>query len=110
MFLTQKILVQFRVPFVFALFRLRTETLSGLIGLKPRAATQVWRRANKKIRGEAVAKRRTRKGGKVQKAIVGISLEEIKQRRAAKPDPTKVRCRPTFQIGRGTIFSTTRIY
>ncbi|CDJ68260.1 60S ribosomal protein L24, putative [Eimeria necatrix] len=56
--------------------------------------TLVWRRANKKIRGEAVAKRRTRKGGKVQKAIVGISLEEIKQRRAAKPDPTKMRKMP----------------
>ncbi|KAL8438110.1 hypothetical protein ACSSS7_000475 [Eimeria intestinalis] len=51
---------------------------------------KVWRRANKKSRGEAVAKRRTRKTTKVQKAIVGISLEEIKQRRAAKPDPTKV--------------------
>ena len=53
---------------------------------------KVWRRANKKSRGEAVAKRRTRKGAKIQKAIVGISLEEIKQRRAAKPDPSKV-CR-----------------
>lgn len=37
-----------------------------------------------------MAKRRTRKNAKVQKAIVGISLEEIKQRRAAKPDPSKV--------------------
>ncbi|KAL8446016.1 hypothetical protein Emag_004868 [Eimeria magna] len=54
----------------------------------------VWRRANKKSRGEAVAKRRTRKTSKVQKAIVGISLEEIKQRRAAKPDPTKMRKMP----------------
>ncbi|KAL8454516.1 hypothetical protein Emed_000237 [Eimeria media] len=56
--------------------------------------TLVWRRANKKSRGEAVAKRRTRKTSKVQKAIVGISLEEIKQRRAAKPDPTKMRKMP----------------
>ncbi|KAL8424589.1 hypothetical protein Efla_003705 [Eimeria flavescens] len=56
--------------------------------------TLVWRRANKKSRGEAVAKRRTRKSGKVQKAIVGISLEEIKQRRAAKPDPNKMRKMP----------------
>ncbi|CDJ59947.1 60S ribosomal protein L24, putative [Eimeria maxima] len=56
--------------------------------------TLVWRRANKKSRGEAVAKRRTRKGAKIQKAIVGISLEEIKQRRAAKPDPSKMRKMP----------------
>ncbi|KAL8271309.1 hypothetical protein Esti_004748 [Eimeria stiedai] len=58
------------------------------------ALLKVWRRANKKSRGEAVAKRRTRKTSKVQKAIVGISLEEIKQRRAAKPDPTKMRKMP----------------
>lgn len=56
--------------------------------------TLIWRRANKKSRGEAVAKRRTRKSGKVQKAIVGISLDEIKQRRAAKPDPSKMRKMP----------------
>ncbi|CDJ34588.1 uncharacterized protein EMH_0021160 [Eimeria mitis] len=57
-------------------------------------ASKVWRRANKKSRGESVAKRRTRKGAKVQKAIVGISLEEIKQKRATKPDASKMRKMP----------------
>lgn len=56
--------------------------------------TLVWRRVNKKSRGEAVSKRRTRKAAKLQKAIVGISLEEIKQRRATKPDPSKLRKMP----------------
>ncbi|XP_026191973.1 60S ribosomal protein L24 [Cyclospora cayetanensis] len=63
--------------------------------------TLAWRRANKKSRGEAVAKRRTRKGGKIQKAIVGISLEEIKQRCAAKPDPTKMRKMPAKDAKKG---------
>jgi len=48
--------------------------------------TQAWRRFNKKIKVNEVAKRRTKKTTRVQKAIVGISLDEIKRRRAEKPE------------------------
>ena len=44
--------------------------------------TQAWRRFNKKIKVDETIKRRTKKTTRVQKAIVGISLEEIKRRRA----------------------------
>lgn len=49
--------------------------------------TLLWRRMNKKGGKDAVSKRRTRKSTKtVQKAIVGLSLEDIKRTRAQKPE------------------------
>jgi len=48
--------------------------------------TQAWRRFNKKIKTEDVAKRRTKRSTRVQKAIVGMSLDEIKRRRNEKPE------------------------
>jgi len=48
--------------------------------------TQAWRRFNKKTKVDEITKRRTRKTTRVQKAIVGISLDEIKRRRAEKPE------------------------
>ena len=48
--------------------------------------TQAWRRFNKKTKVEEGSKRRTRKTTRVQKAIVGMSLDEIKRRRAEKPE------------------------
>ncbi len=48
--------------------------------------TQAWRRFNKKIKLEEINKRRTKKTTRVQKAIVGMSLDEIKRRRAEKPE------------------------
>jgi len=47
--------------------------------------TQGWRRLNKKINVESQVKKRTRKTTKFQRAIVGVSLEEIKKKRAQKP-------------------------
>ncbi|CAM9840992.1 unnamed protein product, partial [Ectocarpus fasciculatus] len=44
--------------------------------------TQSWRRLNKKGKDDGIAKKRTRKAAKVQRAIVGVSLEEIKKKRA----------------------------
>jgi large subunit ribosomal protein L24e len=44
--------------------------------------TQAWRRFNRKTKVEEIQKRRTRKTTRVQKAIVGLSLEEIKRKRA----------------------------
>mmetsp|Transcript_6304 Transcript_6304/g.4743 ORF Transcript_6304/g.4743 Transcript_6304/m.4743 type:complete len:158 (-) Transcript_6304:38-511(-) len=44
--------------------------------------TQAWRRFNKKIKVDESIKRRTKKTTKVQKAIVGMSLDEIKRKRA----------------------------
>eukprot|EP00742_Colponemidia_sp_Colp-10_P000119 GILJ01000131.1.p2 GENE.GILJ01000131.1~~GILJ01000131.1.p2 ORF type:complete len:146 (+),score=36.98 GILJ01000131.1:46-483(+) len=43
--------------------------------------TQTWRRHNKKGKVEEVTRRRTRRTAKMQKAIVGASLEEIKKKR-----------------------------
>ncbi|CAM9532207.1 unnamed protein product [Ectocarpus sp. 13 AM-2016] len=48
--------------------------------------TQAWRRLNKKIKVEEVTRRRTRKTTKLNRAIVGASLEEIKKKRSQKPE------------------------
>merc|ERR1719231_1183941 len=47
--------------------------------------TTAWRRLNKKMNVDVVVRKRTRKATKVQRAIVGVSLEEIKKKRAQKP-------------------------
>merc|ERR1712186_307645 len=48
--------------------------------------TQAWRRMNKKGKADESAKKRTRKAQKFQKAIVGMSLEDIKKKKAQKPE------------------------
>jgi large subunit ribosomal protein L24e len=48
--------------------------------------TQAWRRFNKKIKVDEISKRRTRKTTRVQKAIVGLSLDEILRRKNEKPE------------------------
>ena len=48
--------------------------------------TQAWRRMNKKGKTDETAKKRTRKVAKFQKAIVGMSLEDIKKKKAQKPE------------------------
>jgi len=48
--------------------------------------TTAWRRLNKKIKTEEFAKKKKRKAVKIQKGIVGISLEEIKRKRTEKPE------------------------
>ena len=44
--------------------------------------TQASRRFNKKVKVDDIQKKRTRKTTKVQKAVVGLSLEEFKRKRA----------------------------
>ena len=44
--------------------------------------TTAWRAYNKKIKIDDTGKRRTKKKAKVQKAVVGMSLDEIKRRKA----------------------------
>merc|ERR1712232_639746 len=51
--------------------------------------TQQWRRMNKKGKADEAAKKRTRKVQKFQKAIVGMSLEDIKKKKAQKPELRK---------------------
>ena len=48
--------------------------------------TTNWRRKNKKGKAEEAGKKRTKKTVKVQKAIVGMSLDDIKKKKAAKPE------------------------
>merc|ERR1712137_136566 len=43
--------------------------------------TQASRRFNKKLKVEEIQKKRTRKTTRVQKAVVGMSLDEIRRRR-----------------------------
>ena len=45
-----------------------------------------WRRKNKKGKAEEAGKKRTKRTAKVQKAIVGMSLEDIKKKKAQKPE------------------------
>merc|ERR1712190_242659 len=51
--------------------------------------TQAWRRMNKKGKTDEVAKKRTRKVQKFQKAIVGMSLDDLKKKKAQKPELRK---------------------
>merc|ERR1719149_178069 len=48
--------------------------------------TQAWRRMNKKGKVDESGKKRTRKAQKFQKAIVGMSLDDIKKKKAQKPE------------------------
>jgi large subunit ribosomal protein L24e len=51
--------------------------------------TQTWRRLNKKIKDDSVARKKTRKTAKIQRAIVGASVEFLKsQKQAIKPKTT----------------------
>lgn len=43
--------------------------------------TQAWRRYNKKVRVDEIQRKKTRKTTRLTKAVVGMSLEEIKRRR-----------------------------
>merc|ERR1711871_802183 len=47
--------------------------------------TQGWRRMNKKGKADEAGKKRTRRAQKFQKAIVGMSLDDIKKKKAEKP-------------------------
>merc|ERR1711953_1588454 len=51
--------------------------------------TQAWRRMNKKGKADEQGKKRTRKVQKFQKAIVGMSLDDIKKKKAMKPELRK---------------------
>jgi large subunit ribosomal protein L24e len=66
-----------------------TSKTKGLYNQRKKAArllwTQAWRRLHKKIKVEEIAKRRSRRTTKFQRAIVGASLDEIKKKRAQKP-------------------------
>ncbi|KAL7576290.1 hypothetical protein ACA910_018113 [Epithemia clementina (nom. ined.)] len=46
--------------------------------------TQAWRRLHKKGITETTSKKRTRRTGKTQRAVVGASLEDIKKKAAQK--------------------------
>jgi large subunit ribosomal protein L24e len=51
--------------------------------------TQAWRRMNKKGKADEQAKKRSRKVQKFQKAIVGMTLDDIKKKKAQKPELRK---------------------
>lgn len=48
--------------------------------------TQAWRRLHKKGLSETTTKKRARRTNKVQRAVVGASLEEIKKKAGQKSD------------------------
>merc|ERR1712226_689802 len=48
--------------------------------------TQAWRRLHKKGMAETTSEKRTRRAGKVQRAVVGASLEDIKKKAAQKSE------------------------
>merc|ERR1719151_415964 len=48
--------------------------------------TLAWRRMNKKGKVDETSKKRTRKVQKFQKAIVGMSLDDIKKKKAQRPE------------------------
>merc|ERR1719433_1518466 len=48
--------------------------------------TQAWRRKNKKGTQQEVSRRKNRKTQKFQKAIAGMSLEDIRKKKAQRPE------------------------
>mmetsp|Transcript_69489 Transcript_69489/g.129714 ORF Transcript_69489/g.129714 Transcript_69489/m.129714 type:complete len:157 (+) Transcript_69489:93-563(+) len=48
--------------------------------------TQAWRRMNKKGKVDEAKTKRTRRATKFQKAIVGMSLDDIKKKKAQRPE------------------------
>ena len=48
--------------------------------------TMAWRRLNKKGLKDSNSRTRRRRARKVQRAVVGISIDEIKKRRSQKPE------------------------
>ena len=48
--------------------------------------TTAWRRLNKKIKTEEFAKKKKKRAVRIQKGIVGLSLEDLKRKRAEKPE------------------------
>jgi len=48
--------------------------------------TQAWRRLHKKGLAETTTKKRNRRAGKVQRAVVGASLEDIRKKAAQKSE------------------------
>jgi len=48
--------------------------------------TQAWRRKNKKGKVETAAKKKGRRAARVFRSIQGITIEDIKKRRDAKPE------------------------
>ena len=52
--------------------------------------TQAWRRKNKKGRVENLARKRVKKTATIYKAIQGLSIEDLRKRRAQKPEMRKV--------------------
>ena len=48
--------------------------------------TQAWRRLHKKGLSETTTKKRTRRVNKVARAVVGLSLDDIKKKASVKPD------------------------
>ena len=53
--------------------------------------TQAWRRLNKKGKDEGGARKRTRRAARAPRAIVGISIEEIKRKRMTAKRTAKPR-------------------
>jgi large subunit ribosomal protein L24e len=48
-----------------------------------------WRRANKKIKTDDAAKKKKKKAAKLQRNIVGMSLDDIRKKRAERPENKK---------------------
>jgi large subunit ribosomal protein L24e len=48
--------------------------------------TQAWRRLHKKGQSETATKKRTRRVNKVARAVVGISLDDIRKKASQKPE------------------------
>merc|ERR1712038_626490 len=57
--------------------------------------TLAWRAYNKKIKVDELQKKRTRKTTRIQKAVVGMSIEEIRRRR---PSLARTETRPTILL------------
>ena len=61
--------------------------------------TQAWRAYNKKIKVDDIQKKRSRKTTRIQKAVVGMSIEDIRRRKAeSREDRDKANDAATKEI------------
>ena len=59
--------------------------------------TTAWRRLNKKVRVDAISKRRVKRRVRMQKAVIGLSLDDLRKKRAQKPAIRKLQAAAVAQ-------------
>lgn len=72
--------------------------------------TQAWRKMNKKGKTESYTRKRARRSQRIQKAVVGLSLEELSTKRAApKPKTAETATKEHKEKAKKTKVQSTKV-